>query len=75
MGWMTQKTCISRSQSQSGGYHTVFRSVKQVTCELDSDFVNFSTESQAANIKMPADQYGLCAPIDTTFKSHNPFDP
>jgi hypothetical protein len=60
MGWMTQKLVKAEAKSQSGGYHTIFRGVKQVTFEIDDKFVMFSTISLTAEIKMPANQRGLC---------------
>jgi hypothetical protein len=49
----------TEAKNQSGGYHTVFRSVKQVTVEIDAELVNFSTRSQPRN-KMLSLEFGLC---------------
>src|SRR5882762_9648699 len=51
VGWMTQKCLLFRSRSQSGGYHTVFRSVKQVTFKLDDKIVKFSTRFRPSRDK------------------------
>jgi len=48
----------TEAKSQPGGYHTVFRSVKQVTVEIDAKLVNFSTRSQPRN-KMLSLGFGL----------------
>jgi len=40
----------AEAKSQSGGYHTVFRGVKQVTVKINGKFVNFSTGLRAASI-------------------------
>ena len=51
-------TSKTEAISQPGGYHTVFRSVKQVTVEIDAKSVNFSTRSQPQN-KMLRFGFGL----------------
>ena len=48
----------TEAKSQPGDYHTVFRSVKQVTVEIDAKLVNFSTRSQPQN-KMLRVEFGL----------------
>ena len=40
----------AEAKSQSGGYHTVFRGVKQVTAKINGKFVNFSTGLPTASI-------------------------
>src|SRR6266550_1913544 len=61
LGRMAQNAFFRRSQSHPGGYHTIFRGVKQVTLQIDGKLVKFSTRFVPSRIKMQLARWRLRA--------------
>jgi hypothetical protein len=61
------KTPHSTKPSHLGGYHTVFRSVKPLTFQINAEIVKFSTGLLASKLKMRLAQLRLRHPPSKRF--------